>query len=210
MRSLSQSRRGSKVTNNLFLVILESAIVCVLFVCICVRLLIGLISAALGGGAQAHFPNSGWSSLDWVGTSDCCLWLLFMESGRGLLGEKLWLIFIAEWLMDIRPSITIMTNCIAAIYAFDPLCGRRPSMKPRWSSFYWLRCSQSQQYKKEANFQSSWPNMPDSLYGQKETFCCGINIQGHSVRFWGCTCIMLSILSFQRGSNFISLCVWVW
>ena len=58
MRSLSQSRRGSKVTNNLFLVILESAIVCVLFVCICVRLLIGLISAALGGGAQAHFPNS--------------------------------------------------------------------------------------------------------------------------------------------------------
>ena len=101
MRSLSQSRWGSKVTNNLFLVILESAIVCVLFVCICVRLLIGLISAALGGGAQAHFPNSGWSSLDWVGTFDRCLWLLFMESGRGLLGEKLWLIFIAEWLMDV-------------------------------------------------------------------------------------------------------------
>ena len=31
MRSLSESRRGSKVTNNLFLVILESAIVCVFF-----------------------------------------------------------------------------------------------------------------------------------------------------------------------------------
>ena len=61
MRSLSESRRGSKVTNtgNLFLVILESAIVCVFFVCFCVRLLIGLISAALGGGAQAHLPNSG-------------------------------------------------------------------------------------------------------------------------------------------------------
>ena len=122
MRSLSESRWGSKVTNNLFLVILESAIVCVFFVCICERLLIGLISAALGGGAQAHFPNSGWSSLDWVGTSDRCLWLLFMESGRGLLGEKLWLIFIAEWLMDMRPSITIMTDCIAAIYAFWPPC----------------------------------------------------------------------------------------
>ena len=59
MRSLSESRRGSKVTNNLFLVILQSAIVCVFFVCFCVRLLIGLISAALGGGARAHFPNSG-------------------------------------------------------------------------------------------------------------------------------------------------------
>ena len=35
MRSLSESRRGSKVTNNLFLVILESAIVCFfcLFLC---------------------------------------------------------------------------------------------------------------------------------------------------------------------------------
>ena len=61
----------------------------VLFVCFCVRLLISSISAALGGGAQAHFPNSGC-------TADRRLRLLFMQSGRGLLDEKLWLFFIAE------------------------------------------------------------------------------------------------------------------
>ena len=70
------------------------------FVCFCVRLLIGLISAALGGGARAHFPNSGWSSLDWVGTSERCLWLLFMDSGRGLLGEKLSLVNFYRWVID--------------------------------------------------------------------------------------------------------------
>ena len=63
--------------------------VCVLFVCFCVRLLISSISAALGGGARAHFPNSG-------STADRRLRLLFMQSGRGLLDEKLWLFFIAE------------------------------------------------------------------------------------------------------------------
>ena len=57
MRSLSQSRRGSKVTNNLFLVILESAIVCVLFVCICVRLLIGLIFRRSRGRSAGPFPK---------------------------------------------------------------------------------------------------------------------------------------------------------
>ena len=70
---------------------LNEGIVCVfcLFVCFCVRLLISSISAALGGGARAHFPNSGC-------TADRRLRLLFMQSGRGLLDEKLWLFFIAE------------------------------------------------------------------------------------------------------------------
>ena len=154
MRSLSESRRGSKVTNtgNLFLVILESAIVCVFFVCFCVRLLIGLISAALGGGAQAHLPNSGWSSLDWVSTSDHCLWLLFMESGWGLLGEKLWLIFIAEWLMDMLPSITIMTDCIAAIYAFDPLVWKKTKHEAEMVKFLLAEMQSKSTIQKRSQF----------------------------------------------------------
>ena len=152
MRSLSESRRGSKVTNNLFLVILQSAIVCVFFVCFCVRLLIGLISAALGGGAQAHFPNSGWSSLDWVGTSDRCLWLLFMESDWGLLGEKLWLIFIAEWLMDMRPSIAIMVDCIAAIYAFDPLVWKKTKHEAEMVKFLLAEMQSKSTIQKRSQF----------------------------------------------------------
>ena len=95
MRSLSESRQGSKVTNNLFLVILESAIVCGFFVCFCVRLLIGLISAALGGGARAHFLNSGWSSLD--------CWRLFVVTFHGVgSGSARWetLVNFYGWVID--------------------------------------------------------------------------------------------------------------
>ena len=83
--------------------------------------------------------------------------------------------------MDMLPSIIIMTHCIMAIYTFDRLVWNKTKHEAElaryWSSFYWG----------EMQFPAiltkyTWP-IRDPLYGVKETFSCGINIQGHSVRF---------------------------
>ena len=97
--------------------------------------------------------------------------------------------------MDMLPSITIMTDCIAAIYAFDPLVWKKTKHEAEMIKFLLAEMQSKSTTQKRSQFPAILTkyavSIRDSLYGQKETFSCGINIQVHSVRFRRCTCIML-------------------
>ena len=97
--------------------------------------------------------------------------------------------------MDMLPSITIMTDCIAAIYAFDPLVWKKTKHEAEMIKFLLAEMQSKSTIQKRSQFPAILTkyavSIRDSLYGQKETFSCGINIQVRSVRFRRCTCIML-------------------
>ena len=88
--------------------------------------------------------------------------------------------------MDMLPRITIMTDCIAAIYTFDPLMWKKTKHEAEMVKFLLAEMQSKSTIQKRSQFSAILTfalSIRDSLYGQKETFSCGINIQVHSVRF---------------------------
>ena len=54
--------------------------------------------------------------------------------------------------MDMRPSITIMTNCIAAIYAFDPLVWKKTKHEAEMVKFLLAEMQSKSTIQKRSQF----------------------------------------------------------